>query len=51
MVWQKAQDYVKARDYESAYRLILKEGDDMYLLRLAVHTGPVTKEVDKNISR
>jgi len=36
MVWNRTQDYVKARDYESAYRLILKEGDDMYLLRLVV---------------
>ena len=51
MVWQKTSDYVKARDYESAYRLMLKEGDDMYLLRLIVQTGPVTKELDKSVSR
>ena len=51
MVWQRTSDYVKARDYESAYRLMLKEGDDMYLLRLIVQTGPVTKELDKSVSR
>lgn len=51
MVWNRTQDYVKARDYESAYRLILKEGDDMYLLRLVVQTGPVTKQIDKSVSR
>jgi hypothetical protein len=27
-------DLIKKRQYEDAYRLILKEGDDMYLLRL-----------------
>jgi hypothetical protein len=27
-------ELVKKRQYEDAYRLILKEGDDMYLLRL-----------------
>jgi hypothetical protein len=36
MVWTRANDYVKKRDFESAYRLVLKDGDDMYLLRLLV---------------
>lgn len=35
-VWHRASEYVKKHDYESAYRLILAEGDDMYLLRLVV---------------
>ena len=50
-MWQKTNDYIKVRDYESAYRLMLKEGDDMYLLRLIVQTGPVTKLLDKSVSR
>ena len=40
-VWNKANEYLKGRDYESAYRLILDKGDDMYLLRLIVQTKPV----------
>ena len=35
-VWNRANEYVKKRDFESAYRLMLHEGDDMYLLRLVV---------------
>ena len=35
-IWMRCSDYVKKRDYESAYRLMLNEGDDMYLLRLVV---------------
>lgn len=33
----------KKRDFESAYKLILTEGDDIYLLRLIAQTGPVVK--------
>jgi hypothetical protein len=33
-VWSRATEMAKSRDYESAYRLILTEGDDIYLLRL-----------------
>ena len=34
---------VKKRQFEEAYRLIMKEGDDMYFLRLVAQTGPVVK--------
>jgi stalled ribosome rescue protein Dom34 len=36
-------DLVKKRQFEEAYRLIMKEGDDMYFLRLVAQTGPVVK--------
>lgn len=47
----RCTEYVKRRDYESAYRLMLKEGDDMYLLRLVVQTGPVTKYLEPTSAR
>jgi hypothetical protein len=42
-VWLKCAELVKVHEYKKAYDLMLKEGDDMYLLRLIVQTGPVTK--------
>lgn len=42
---------MKKHDFESAYRLILSEGDDMYLLRLVVQTGPVTKQLTQETSK
>lgn len=39
-------DYVKKKEYEKAYRLTMKETDDMYLLRLVAQTGPVVKSLD-----
>ena len=33
-VWLKTSDFVKKRDFQAAYNLILEEGDDMQLLRL-----------------
>ena len=50
-VWHRSQDYTKKHDFESAYRLILTEGDDMYLLRLLVQTGPVTKFLQAETSK
>ena len=50
-MWNKAGEYLKQRDLESAYRLILDKGDDMYLLRLVVQTKPVTSSLDKNTTR
>lgn len=41
----------KNRDFESAYRLILTEGDDIYLLRLIAQTGPVVKFLDVETAR
>jgi len=51
MVWNRANEYIKKRDFESAYRLMLQEGDDMYLLRLIVQTGPVMKYLEQNSAR
>jgi hypothetical protein len=37
---------LKKKQYEEAYKLTLKEADDMYLLRLVAQTGPVVKQLD-----
>ena len=39
-------ELIKKRQYEEGFRLILKEGDDMYLLRMVAHTGPVVKYLE-----
>ncbi len=39
-------ELVKKRQYEEAYRLTLKETDDIYLLRLVAQTGPVVKQLE-----
>lgn len=46
-VWQRCLEYTKQGDFESAYRLMLNEGDDMYLLRLMVQTGPVLRHLNQ----
>jgi len=35
----------QAFEYETAFRIMLEEGDDIYLLRLMVQTGPCTKSL------
>jgi hypothetical protein len=47
----RCSEYVKKRDFEAAYRLMLKDGDDMYLLRLVVQTGPVTKYLQPDCAK
>jgi hypothetical protein len=42
-VWHKATEFVKKRNFEQAYRLVLVEGDDIYLLRLVAQTGQVIR--------
>ncbi len=39
-------DLVKKRQYEEAYRLTMKDADDIYLLRLVAQTGPVVKHLE-----
>ena len=39
-------DLAKRKQYEEAYRLCIKEADDMYLLRLLAQTGPVVKQLE-----
>lgn len=48
-VWQKALNYLKEEDYESAYRAILNNGDDMYLLRLIATTDKKSDLVLKSL--
>ena len=50
-MWHKCQDYAKRREYQKAYALMLSLGDDMYLLRLVVQTGPVTKFLEPDTSK
>jgi len=39
-------EHVKRKQYEEAYRLTMKEADDLYLLRLVAQTGPVVKQLE-----
>ena len=41
--WLKSIELLRKKDFEGAYRNILQEGDDVYLLRLVAQTGPVIK--------
>jgi len=45
-VWTKVLELAKKKQYEEAYRLCMKEGDDLYLLRLLAQTGPVVKQLE-----
>jgi stalled ribosome rescue protein Dom34 len=45
-VWTKVLELTKRKQYEEAYRLCMKEGDDLYLLRLLAQTGPVVKQLE-----
>mmetsp|Transcript_43224 Transcript_43224/g.41577 ORF Transcript_43224/g.41577 Transcript_43224/m.41577 type:complete len:129 (-) Transcript_43224:44-430(-) len=42
-MWMGATEFVRKSRFEEAYRLVLKEGDDLYLMRLVAQTGPVIK--------
>ena len=50
-VWNRANEYLNKRQFEDAYRLILTEGDDMYLLRLMVQTRPVMRFLDAKTAK
>ena len=39
-VWQKISELALDQNYEAAFQLALKEGDDMYLLKLLQYTRP-----------
>lgn len=39
-------ELVKRKQYEEAYRITMKEADDLYLLRLIAQTGPVVKQLE-----
>ena len=41
--WCDALTYLDNEDFQTAYEIILSTGDDIYLLRLVSHTGPVIK--------
>ena len=46
MVWNKVLDLVKRKQFEEAYRITMKEADDIYLIRLVAQTGPVVKQLE-----
>lgn len=50
-MWQRVSEHAKKRDYEAAYRLVMSDADDMYLLRLVVQTGPVCKYLEPQTSK
>ena len=39
-------ELVKKKDYESAFRLVMRDGDDVYFLRLVTQTGPVVRYLE-----
>ena len=39
-------EHVKRKQFEEAYRLTMKDADDLYLLRLMAQTGPVVKQLE-----
>lgn len=41
--WMDALVFLESEDYQSAFETVLSMGDDIYLLRLVSHTGPVVK--------
>lgn len=41
--WIRSIELLRKKDFEGAYKNILVEGDDVYLLRLVAQTGPVIK--------
>lgn len=49
-VWSRTMDFVKKKQYDDAYKAVMKDGDDMYLLRLVAQTGPVVKSLDDQTS-
>lgn len=51
-MWRRVLAYVKAGNFEDAYRLVLREGDDLYLLRLIVTTrAQVVMDLDTNTTK
>jgi hypothetical protein len=50
-MWQRVLTHVKADDFESAYRLVLRSNDDMYLLRLMLTTKCVVDRLDPSTAK
>jgi hypothetical protein len=46
VTWTRVMELVKRKQFEEAYRLCMKEADDLYLLRLVAQTGPVVKQLE-----
>ena len=47
----EANELVRRKEFAAAYKLMLEQGDDLYLLRMVVQTGPVTKYLEKATAR
>jgi len=46
-VWLKAQEKLHQNDPEGAYKIVMANGDDIYLLRLLAQTGPISKALQR----
>ncbi|CAM6108307.1 unnamed protein product [Calypogeia fissa] len=45
MLWSRAMDYIRAGDMDAAYVDVMASGDEMLLIRLMSHTGPVLNKL------
>ena len=50
-MYNKASELCKANQFAAAYKLMLEQGDDLYLLRMVVQTKPVTQYLEKATAR
>ena len=49
--WNQVCKYAHEGDFRLAYKLALTQTDDIYLLRLLLQTGPVTRSLDEATNR
>ena len=47
-MWNKVTELAKKKDFDQAYKSVLTEGDDLYLLRLMSQSGPVARFLDQD---
>ena len=50
-IWDRVCKYAHEGDFRQAYKLALSQTDDVYLLRLLLQTGPVTRSLDETTNR
>mmetsp|Transcript_47121 Transcript_47121/g.54306 ORF Transcript_47121/g.54306 Transcript_47121/m.54306 type:complete len:160 (+) Transcript_47121:2-481(+) len=50
-MWKFSMLDLGRRDFDSAYKRVLDSGDDIYLLRLMHHTGPITNRLHPSVSK
>ncbi|KAL2633818.1 hypothetical protein R1flu_005297 [Riccia fluitans] len=45
MLWSRAMDYIRVGDMDAAYVDVMSSGDELLLIRLMSHTGPVLNKL------